>query len=446
MIRSYPMTRRNIGLSGMVLACAVWSFASVAQAADLKTVAIRGDASPIGGLDYKAFQAPEVSDDSTDEVAFFATARNGTIERCIFKVDDTGAGGPVACKGDPTPNGKQFRDFSNPSMNASGEVAWTAGTTGGNGIFKDDPTLVTFIGDTVAGVTGVLKELSMARITDASHVVFKSTISGPAVVGGVPLDQGIFRCSGGDGNCSSGTGVLEKLVLKNDSLVDPPDRKFCSFNALDASNFGIVFRASTQKDDCTASTQDTSRVGIFRKQFGGAVETIALESRPSNPAPAPGGTQYREFFGEPAIENSGIVTFRASTKNLFSLEILFLCDPATCPAAPADAPVQQGDDDGNGNTFRSFSSPVLSDAGDMAFQAQTKTPGGGTTSGVYIRRANGDIDTVALKQLTPVPDLPGATFLFFGQPAMSSGGDVAFKAKVKATAKPKNREGVFLFE
>src|SRR5262249_60937691 len=52
---------------------------------------------------------------------------------------------------------------------------------------------------------------------------------------------------------------------------------------------------------------------------------------------------------------------------------IFLCDPATCPLAPATAAVTKGLLDDAGNAFSSFSTPSVSTAGGTAFSS----PGGG---------------------------------------------------------------------
>ena len=365
---------------------------SLAESATLQKVAVDGDPAPDAGSFYRRkFRQPAVSDAA--EAHIVASARIFINRTCLVKFDPgPGPDSLVVCRKDISPEGHEF--FGDPSIDIVGDAAWAAGLTAGrSGVFRGDATVVALTGDPSPAGPGFLKKFSSAHITDAGDVVFEATISGGAVVGGVTVDDGYFRCGGGDGNCSAGgTGTIETLVLKNDPVPDRPGRELCQLQALDASIFGIAFLAATRLD--CASTTEAPLLGVFRKPFGGAVVTVALQGDPANPVLPPGGTTYGVLLGAPAVENDGIVAFRAVTTGLFVNDILYLCDPASCPTVPAEAAVKQGDPDGNGSFFERFSSPALSDAADIAFQAKVNE--GLRASGIYIRRAaGGTIDTVA---------------------------------------------------
>jgi len=79
------------------------------------------------------------------------------------------------------------------------------------------------------------------------------------------------------------------------SRVDAPGRKLCDLKAVGASVFGTAFLAPT-KLDC-ASGAETPLLGVFRKPFGGAITTLALQGEPSNPVLPPGGTTYANLVG-----------------------------------------------------------------------------------------------------------------------------------------------------
>jgi hypothetical protein len=93
-----------------------------------------------------------------------------------------------------------------------------------------------------------------------------------------------------------------------------------------------------------------------------------------------------------------------------------------------------------------FSSPALSDAADIAFQA--KVNDGLRASGIYIRRAaGGTIDTVARTNDVAPGVSPTAQFSLFVAPSMSPGGKVAFRARLRPLGGPHTpHEGIFLFE
>jgi hypothetical protein len=431
--------------------------AITATTATLKTVAIEGGAAAsLGGFSYKTLHNPVVSDDATDRVAFSAVAKDSSTppatESCVFKVDATGAGTTPACKGDLSPDSRSYKKVGNPSINTGGTATWV-GKTGGSfsGVYRGDPTIVGLLGDPVPGANpGLLSGFSLPVIADGGDVVFKGAITGGGEVAGVIIDEGLFRCTGGDGNCSSGTGTLETLVLKNDAVPDRAGREFCEFLAVDASNFGVAFQAAT-KLDCSKPNLfvdpagEDPLIGVFRKTFsvGSAVATLALQGETAEPFPVFAGTTYGDSLGKPAINNDGFVAFKSNTEGLVEVGALYVCNPAACPAAPADAVLVAGSVDDGGNVLKNFSHPDISDAEDLAFVA--KFPGG---SGVYIRRsATSDIETVVLRGDTAPAVVPTATFVRFSPPSMSTGGNVAFQADVKNTTQPKKkRQGIFLFD
>src|SRR5213594_1152089 len=337
---------RRMGLAfALILGLGV----SLAESATLQKVAVDGDpASDAGSFYRRKFRQPAVSDAAGAHIV--ASARIFINRTCLVKFDPgPGPDSIVVCRKDISPEGHEFSKFGDPSIDIAGDAAWAAGLTAGrSGVFRGDATVVALTGDPSPAGPGFLKKFSSALITDAGDVVFEATISGGAVVGGVTVDDGYFRCGGGDGNCSAGgTGTIEAPLL-----------------------------------------------GVCRKPFGGAVVTVALQGDPANPVLPPGGTTYGVLLGAPAVENDGIVVFRGVTTGLFVNDVLYLCDPASCPTVPAEAAVKQGDADGNGSFFERFSSPALSDAADIAFQANVND--GLRTSGIYIRRAaGGTIETVA---------------------------------------------------
>ena len=448
------MTKR-IGVAGLVVAVALGSTWATAQV-EVSTVALEKDYSPEEGCWYRRFARPAVSDAEEQPVSFFAKTRGVTSsKKGIFKDgpgrDDLGS--TVVLVGDTSPDSRLFRVPSNPTMNASGGVAFSAGLTGGGkGVFRGDQSLVALLGDSVPGVTGLLAEFSHVVITDDQGVVFWATISGAAEVGGVNVGQGIFRCSGGDGNCSSGTGSLEALVLRNDQVPDRQGRKLCNINEVAASNFGVAFVAET-REDC-ADGDDLTRKGVFRMPFAGSIVTLALEGEACEPYAEPGGTAYGLIWTLPDIANDGSVVFQARTTGILTNYALYLCLSSTCPSDPAEAKVITGTVDQDGNVLSRFRLPAVSDAGDIAFTANARGDSGRVT-GVYVRRAEvtweHPPETVVL-QGDIVPDLIPATE-FAGllantsQLDMSPGGKIAFKAKVRRVNPPRVRlEGMFLVD
>jgi hypothetical protein len=432
-----------------VLALLVLPFA-LADAASIKTVAVQGDTTPDPGFAYKKFDNPVVSDAAGQRVGVFARSSGG--KRCIYRLDpDSAADATIECERTPSPDaGRAFGRFGEISINVTADIAWASRLDfGRQGVFRADPTqIVALLGDPVPPPgTGLLKDLLLGRITDANDVFFEATISGGAVVLGVEVDQGLFRCTGGDGNCSAtGTGTLETVLLVNDAVADRPGREFCSFGELSASAYGVAFRAET-KMDC-ANNAEPELEGVFRKPILGLVETLALAGEPAEPFPSPGGTTYVSPVGEPTIENLGTVAFLATSAGVTSTSALYICDPVGCPPALADAAVNRGDLDDDGAGLRAFSRPAISLAKDIAFAAKADPPNGAPYYAMYVRRfATTDIEQIARTNDTVPGLVPSAIFRFHLEPpSISAGGKIAFKSRIRRSVSPKNRQAVFIVE
>lgn len=406
----------------------------------LKTVALQGDPSPDAAAPYKRFRAPAVSDAAGERVAFWVPTQGG--RKCIFRVDpDGGPGTTVVCEKTPSPDGRLFTKLQDPSLDAAGTPVFASRTSVGNdGVYRGvPPAVVALTNDPVGPV--FLDDPSYATVTDAGDVVFLARLTG-----GVPDDAALFRCAGGDGNCSPatappGTGTLTTLARVGDPVPDRPGREICAFLAADASNFGAAFTATTRLD--CGDGGEPPLVGLFRRPFAGAVETIALAGEPSGVGP----TTWANVRGTPSIANGGRVGFQADLTGTPSSG-LFVCDAGTCPALPPQNALEVGQIDGAGNAFRFFSAPSVSDAGDLAFNARIGGGPAGASNGVYVWRAATDtVDAVALKG-DAVPGIPGAVFRQFllGPPAMSPGGRIVFKARIKRPTPPRNRLGIFIDE
>lgn len=449
---------KKMRLIGLFLALFLWGLPEASQA---NHVAVKGEESPEAGFLYQQLGDPVVSDDPDNKVAFTAIIKSDGIlpalkDNCIFKVEDADTGAAVACKGDDSPDGRKYLGFSDVSINAGGEVAWASRLTGGrNGVFRGDPAVVFFTGDPVPGpAVGLLKQFSLTVITDNGNVVARAAIQGGA-------GQGLFRCPpGGDCTEADGDAIVdgETLVLKGASVPDRPDQIFCEFTHLDASDYGIVFRAKTTDETVDPDCDAPDRTGVFRFKFGDDpdtdIVTIALEDELSNPyCVIPGGTRYDEISGAPSINNDGVVAFRAATRGLLRAQNLYLCDPADCPviADPDDCTlgdvrpevkVAAGDSAACGGVFGDFSPPALSDAGDIAFRARST----GNNLGIYIWDSASDTTDDVVCKDDPVADMD-AEYTSFEPPAMSTGGKVVFKAGFKRTVgTPKQGSGIFLFE
>ena len=436
-----------------------------AFAATIKAVTIVSEPAPSGGL-YKKFvkRGPAVGANNGERVVFEGLSAVPKVKG-LYAHDPDGGASLIAQKSGPAPDAKIFKTFDkrfvNPSIDSTGTIGLEAKLKQGfgEGIYlrkAGDTSLSTTArtGDVAVGLaSGFLKRFSYTEpigLVATTAVTFIATISDMPNVGGLDVDQVIYSCAGGDLDCHAGTGTLTPLVTLQDPVDDRPGQEICSISHLAGSEYGIAFRAEIAADCVLGPTTQ----GVFRKAFGvpaGSVQTVALVGEPAEPAMS----TYTSFRRAIDINNDGTVAFRArwgSTLFTGVRTTQFICDPATCPSAPAEEAVTVGDLLPGGNAIKAMENPktVISDAGDLAFFARSKGPLGGQ-KGVYIRRANGTIETVADKgDVAPTLNVmdPVANFAAFSKGvAMSDDGRVAFRAKIKRSAgTQKTRQGIFVFE
>ncbi len=408
---------------------------------------------------YKRFIGlPAVGDGAGNQVTFVARVKGTLVSPVgVYAEDgdptDTGGGSTIAKKDQTSPTAANFTKFNEPSINASGRVTFPSLLRAeGRGVFLDGVTSVALRLDdapTPAG-TAFFEAFLASRITDGGDVVFRASLGNAPVVLGLEIDQGIYRCSGGASpNCSSqegGSSTLTPLVLRGDLV---GGRTVCSIGEYSASSYGIAFRATTQLD--CLDTLEAPIDGIFRRAFGGGVETLALVGGAS--APDPMNTTYGGVARPPAITNDGTVAFWSSITGVGAAG-LFVCDPATCPVPSMPTLVaQEGTADASdqppNNDLIRFSAPAISDAGDVAFHA-TLVGASGRLKGIFVyRQGTGLIETVALKDgVAPKVDAgdPDALFRrFVAPPRMSAGGRITFQATVRRVlGSPRMRRAVYV--
>ena len=171
--------------------------------AQVQTIVVKGNAGPIASSQYRQFERrPAAGGELAGNAVAFAgklKLLGGSI-RGVFSEDPINPGIVEGSQISVIPGTQGFKRFRRPSMNTVGEVTWVAGLGGaGRGVFLSGPQLVSLVGDPIP-TGGVLNRFARPVIADAGDVVFHATISGGA-------SEGIFRCSGGDRNCSTGTAL-----------------------------------------------------------------------------------------------------------------------------------------------------------------------------------------------------------------------------------------------
>ena len=402
------------------------SASSTAAYAQIQTVVRKFDPAPIAGAQYKKFRSPVPGDANGGEIAFRATVKGDVGTKGIWREPGVGPGTQVVSKGD-SGQGFLFRNFKRPVLNAAGETAWFAFVTPqGSGVFRGQGAgfKIVALEGSPSPVGGNYKRFFIPALSASGRVVFWASIDQGS------SEEAILSCSGGDGDCNTGSGTLEILAKSGDAISDRPGREVCAFEGgLHASSWGMAFIAET-KTDC-ANPAELAKDGVFRKKYTGGIETVALAGESSSLGG--GFSVYTRFRDRPMIESSGNVVFRGSVSSTSNSDALFLCRAsASCPGSPAEAIVEKGQDDMLGNTLRKISAARIDDAGDVCFHAKAKGPSA-KGDAIYIRRAAGSLDRLVAKG-NSVPDQPGATFRRIKLPFMTPAGRIAFKATVAGGA------------
>jgi hypothetical protein len=380
--------------------------AAAQTAAGPSLVALSGTTTPDGITTYKSFLSPVLNNEG--QVAFLATLNGlptpnstgifggapGAI-RVIVRQGDiaVGAGSPTL----PA----TYLSLTSPVLSGGGQVAFRAGLTGGS---SSDGV---FTGTLGGGVQAFVLTGTTAPVSSTPPTLFSSIDSEPALSGQVAFVAGLSGPSGGPtlGLFTGAAGTMLRSVLAG------PGTGLNSFSVTGAvvnSAGGVAFLAF--------QSSGPSAPGIFfQPPQGGAALGAAVQGQS-----APGGGTYNTF-SLPAINSSGQVVFSAgltggsSGSGLFSTPSAFF--------VPNMAIALAGDPAPGGGTFAGFHSPVLNNAGQLAFTADTSFSGR-PAQGLFTGLPGG-LQAVALSG-TPAP--AGGTFDRFNSPVLNSSGQVAFTA------------------
>jgi hypothetical protein len=211
----------------------------------------------------------------------------------------------VAESGDPAPGtlGGSFVWLTTPSINASGQVAFRADTTGplaDSGIWKTasaNPQLIQFvIGEDypVPGSNGAHFG-SISVCCYGPYLNDNGNIGFSAPVGAGIGNPGVFRMV---------DGIIEKIAIPGDAMPGVPGATIASVGNLIAFNDDDLLTSRVVMTG--AGVNDGNNSGILLTWFGG----LQLVAREGNGAPGIPGTTFGDFsFTLPTIGINGQVAF-----------------------------------------------------------------------------------------------------------------------------------------
>ncbi|QKK07043.1 MAG: hypothetical protein HND58_01945 [Planctomycetota bacterium] len=407
-----------------------------ALAQPLTTIALTGQAAPGVGpeVTFARFSPPALAADG--HLVFFATLAgdglSADLDEALFRLRD-GTLELVVRESDPAPwyaPDTRFVGLSDFAIDNTGDVVLAASV--------DDPA----VSDNAAKARalGLFAEVApntfapLARIDDQAAGLpdgdLYETLNSPAInaagasyfTGGRPGD-GLDSVP--KGLWSDRTGTVTLLLAPGDVAPGTGGGLFAHFETPTPSPSGYVFRGSSRPD----GSADRATPGVWRER-GGTLDAIALGGRP-----APGTTTtFADFAAPQAINLDGRVAFVA---------MLDTRDPVTDSGLWTDRHgatgllVREGDlAPGTSSATIADLSPhiAMNDAGDIAFRCALRNADAGTNTAIYLARADGSFELIAIEGDTVADELGEVTIATLGDPQLNNRAEVLFAATLTGAA------------
>jgi hypothetical protein len=284
---------------------------------------------------------------------------------------------------------------------------------------QKEPEIVAVSGEASSVPSGVYISFGSPALTNGNGAVFSATVSGPVNViysgtkpppDGIELTDNVVPLALPGGLVSSGNGTL----------VNPG-------NLAQGNNKGRTVFSSTLTGTLNGALDNQ---GLFVSGDNTSMDVV----RKGDSAPD-GSGEFSSFLGNPVINNSEQVAFRALLVNTPDSEGLFL---GSAGSVTKIARKNDSAPDHNGK-FSTFSNVAISNQPSVAFRGTLTATSGGNVdnSGIY-RSSSGGLSQIARKGQAA----PGGTNTFTGfddSPAVNRHGEVAFTATLSG-----NSAGVFL--
>jgi hypothetical protein len=269
-----------------------------AGGSNLKKVVAVNDPVPGGGV---VREISHVTLNNADTVAFVARVEPGKAPRALLLASD-GRLQKVVRTGDPAPVGGQFGEFTNPSLNSRGEIAFEGTVSGGragSGIFVGSKSGVREV--VAAGhpspIGGKFKDLALPVLNVHGDVLFWGSLEGAKAPAGLFLSL---------------NGAITKLAARGDPLPGGGRLSFIALNYSFNQSGMAAFEATITGVEASA--------GIFLAQRGTVTPVIRVGD------PTPLGGHYTDLTA-PEVGPDGSVAFAGSVKGGQAASGLFLAVP-----------------------------------------------------------------------------------------------------------------------
>lgn len=410
-----------------------------------ETIALTGDAAPGTGVHFSILFNSVIND--AGQIAFLGILTGPDVDitnqRGIWITDASGTMELVARSGDPAPGadpGGNFDGFETPRLNEAGQIAFFAFFTnpGVNniGIWVTDtvsgtPELVALT-DTAAPGTNPAFTFGRIRppvINDAGQTSFFGFLddNGGSGVWATDAISGALVLIAREGEAAPGTGANFGRVLGDAVLNGGGQAAFLSnLNGIGVDN-------------------SNDRAIWVTDAVSGMPELVA---RSGDPVPGAGpGVDYGRL-DTPVINDAGQIAFFSpligTAVDGTNDQGIVVTDAVSGTRALA---ARSGDvAPGTGANFRSFTDPVLNEAGQTAFRGILTGPGvdGDNERGVWTTDAISGTPRLVAREGDAAPGAPGVTFSVFGGDLLLNGaGQTVFFANLEGAVDNSNDRGIW---
>ena len=341
----------------------------------------------------------------------------------------------VALTGDPAPGtiGRTFAFLRIPALNGLGEAIFTAALdpsdfTDREGLWVgNSDSLVSIVrqGDMAPGASG--------RTFTQFGQTANSNLSGDVAFVGV-LDSS--DRTNDFGIWVSNEGNLSLVAREGDAAPDTGGEIFGSFGV----GFPVMNSSGEVAFHAQLRTSTSSDRGFWVTNAG----SLFLVAREGDEAPGTDGRTFRElgflFHRQPVLNASGEVAFGAhlDTSDFSNFRGIWAGSEESLQLISQMGDVAPGT---GGRTFFSYDPPVLNASGDVAFEAVLDLSDFSNLRGIWVTNA-GSLALVA-RQGDIAPGTLGRTFDSFSGPVLSASGEVAF-AGVLDSSDFSNHRGVWM--
>ena len=350
----------------------------------------------------------------------------------------------IAVSGDSAPGiaGAKFESFTHVSLNSSGLVAFIGNLQNGMGGVSatNDQVLYTFTGGTLAlrareGNGGVpaapganFSNFQDVAIADTGDVLLRGTLPDDSF----STEGGLWRLSAGGDTVIARTGV-------GDAPGFGSGEQFSSMNSVirTTENGDVAFDGQASGGNVT-SLDDR---GIWFYQ--GTTGNLFVRKLHS-PVPGVSNATF-EAFGVPSINNFTQVTAKGTLKVSGSVTLNNRNGVWRYTGINGELLARQGVGmaPGTAGSFGLFGNPVINSTGQVAFRADHATSGAGIWK---YTDTTGEL--VALANTVSVPDVPSASFASFDDPLLADTGAIIASATMNTglgSVTTQNDAGIWYF-